>query len=146
MFVYLFVWETLGVLRHQRETSRNTRGRPAGDQQEHQRETNELKSKLVHMSLIETPAGAPETPQGDLRHQQEHQRKARCNYLKIIWNFIDIVCLVCYVSDNYFQIEYWSMCLGDQRHHRETREASRLCRGVQKWTYLEECLSMVWFM
>ena len=38
------------------------------------------------MSLIETqqqetrdtPAGAPETPAGD---QQEHQRKARCNYL-----------------------------------------------------------------
>lgn len=68
------------------------------------------------MSLIETPAGAPETPAGD-------QRKARCNYLQIIWNFIDIVCLVCYVSENYFQIEYWFMCLGDQRHHRETREA-----------------------
>ena len=60
MFVYLFVWETLSIP--------ETPETPAGDQQEHQRhqqehhrETNELKSKLVHMSLIET-------------HQQEHQR------------------------------------------------------------------------
>ena len=45
MFVYLFVWETLSIP----ET-------PEGDH----RETNELKSELVHMSLIETPAGAPE--------------------------------------------------------------------------------------
>ena len=59
MFVYLFVWETLSIP----EETRDTRGRPQGDQQEHHREANELKSKLVHMSLIETPAGAPETPQ-----------------------------------------------------------------------------------
>ena len=51
MFVYLFVWETLGIP----ETPETQEG-------DH-RETNELKSELVHMSLIETPAGAPETPQ-----------------------------------------------------------------------------------
>lgn len=50
MFVYLFVWETLGIP----ET-------PEGDQQEHHRETNERKNALVHMSLIETP-------EGDQRH------------------------------------------------------------------------------
>lgn len=49
MFVYLFVWETLGIP----ET-------PEGDH----REINELKSELVHMSLIETPEGGQ-------RHQQD---------------------------------------------------------------------------
>ena len=79
MFVYLFVWgihhlgETLGIP----ETPEASL-LAEGDQQEHQQETNERKNALVHMSLIDTPAGAP---QGDERHQQEHQRKARCNYL-----------------------------------------------------------------
>ena len=60
MFVYLFVWETLSIP--------ETPETPAGDQQEHQRhqqehhrETNELKSKLVHMSLIETPQQTRDT-------------------------------------------------------------------------------------
>ena len=67
MFVYLFVWETLGIpQRHQRET----RGAPAGDQQEHQ-QTNERKSELVHISLIETHQRRPETPQGDHRSTRE---------------------------------------------------------------------------
>lgn len=70
MSAYLFVWETLSIP----ETPEGDQQEHQRHQQEHHRETNELKSELVHMSLIETPAGAPE------RHQQEHQRKARCNY------------------------------------------------------------------
>ena len=76
MFVYLFVWETLGIpQRHQRETT----GRPAGTPETPQ-QANETKSGLVNMSLIETHQqehqihhSRPETPEGD-------QRKARCNY------------------------------------------------------------------
>ncbi len=60
MFVYLFVWETLGIPETPAGDHRETTGRPQGDH----REINELKSKLVHMSLIET-------------HQQETSRSTR---------------------------------------------------------------------
>ena len=106
---------------------------PEGDH----RETNELKSELVHMSLIETPAGAPETPQQtrDTRGRPAgDQRKARCNYpinyLKFYWHCLSgVICnwelfsnrILVYVSGGILKTEDTS---------RSTRGDSRLCGGV----------------
>lgn len=49
MFVYLFVWETLGIPETPERDHRETSRRPETPQQ-----TNESISGLVHMSLIET--------------------------------------------------------------------------------------------